>query len=50
MALSLQEQHPDIVKVVWKFNRWHHQVDYSKFKSNKLIRKPNLNLFNEVNN
>jgi hypothetical protein len=50
MALSLQEQHPDIVKVVWKFNRWHHQVDYSKFKSNKLIRKPNLNLSNEVNN
>lgn len=50
MALSLQEQHPDIVKVVWKFNRWHHQVDYSKFKSNKLIRKLNLNLSNEVNN
>jgi len=50
MALSLQEQHPDIAKVVWKFNRWHHQVDYSKFKSNKLIRKSNLNLFNKVNN
>jgi len=50
MALSLQEQHPDIVKVVWKFNRWHHQVDYSKFKANKLIRKPLLNLSNEVNN
>jgi hypothetical protein len=50
MALSLQEQHPDIAKVVWKFNRWHHQVDYSKFKSNKLIKKSNLNLFNKVNN
>jgi hypothetical protein len=50
MALSLQEQHPDIVKVVWKFNRWHHQVDYSKFKTNKLIKKPLLNLSNEVNN
>ena len=22
--------------MVWKFNRWHHQVDYSQFKRNKL--------------
>ena len=50
MALSLQEQHPDIVKVVWKFNRWHHQVDYSKFKANKLIKKPLLFIPNKVNN
>lgn len=33
-AESLKKQHPDCVEVVWKFNRWHHQVDYSKFKSN----------------
>jgi hypothetical protein len=38
-AQSLADQHPDIVKVVWKFNRWHHQVDYSKFKKNKLTLK-----------
>jgi hypothetical protein len=36
-AESLAEQHPDVVQVVWKFNRWHHQVDYSSFKSNRLI-------------
>ena len=35
-AESLQQQHPDIVKVVWKFNRWHHQVDYRMFKNNVL--------------
>lgn len=35
-AESLKEQHPDCVKVVWKFNRWHHQVDYSVFKRNRL--------------
>ena len=35
-AKSLQEQHPDCVEVVWKFGRWHHQVDYSKFKRNQL--------------
>jgi hypothetical protein len=38
-AESLKEQHPDVVDIVWKFNRWHHQVDYSSFKKNKLVRK-----------
>lgn len=38
-AKSLESQHPDVVKVVWKFNRWHHQVNYLKFKSNALIKK-----------
>lgn len=38
-AESLQEQHPDVVEVTWKFGRWHHQVDYSKFRRNKLILK-----------
>jgi hypothetical protein len=38
-AKSLEEQHPDVAKVTWKFNRWHHQVDYSRFKKNKLIKK-----------
>ena len=50
MAESLQQCHPDIVKVVWKFNRWHHQVDYKKFKVNKLIKKQNLNIQNKINN
>jgi hypothetical protein len=41
-ARSLVEQHPDVVKVVRKFNRWHHQVDYSSFKKNRLIKKEGL--------
>jgi len=39
-AESLREQHPDVVTVSWKFNRWHHQVDYSGF-TQKLKIKPN---------
>jgi len=35
MAESLREQHPDIVKVSWKWKRWQHQVNYAGFK-NKL--------------
>lgn len=41
-AESLNEQHPDCVKVVWKFNRWHHEVDYSRFKSNRLVKRAGL--------
>jgi hypothetical protein len=41
-ADSLKEQHPDVVEVVWKFNRWHHQVDYSPFKGNRLKLKPGI--------
>ncbi len=38
-AESLRKQHPSIVKVVRRFNRWHHQVDYSAFKANELKLK-----------
>jgi hypothetical protein len=42
MALSLRQQHPDVVKVTRKYDRWQHQVDYRPFKHNRLIRKPGL--------
>jgi hypothetical protein len=32
--------HPDVSRLVWRFGRWHHYVDYSRFqRENKLIRK-----------
>ncbi|MDD2858872.1 MAG: hypothetical protein PHU75_09385 [Candidatus Nanopelagicales bacterium] len=34
-ADSLKEQHPDVVEVVWKFGRWHHEVNYAPFKRNR---------------
>ncbi|MHA1277141.1 MAG: hypothetical protein ACTSQ8_08140 [Candidatus Helarchaeota archaeon] len=49
-AQSLQKQHPDVVKVVWKYNRWHHQVDYTPFKTNKLVFKPGIKIPRKVNN
>ena len=39
-AESLREQHPDLVKVVWRYERWHHEVNYSVFKQ-KLQRVKN---------
>lgn len=49
-AESLKEQHPDVVDVVWKFNRWHHDVDYKPFKKNKLIKNKDVITHNSVNN
>ena len=34
---ALVDLHPDVAKVVWRFNRWHHHVDYKPFKNNRLI-------------
>jgi len=49
-AKSLQKQHPDVVDVTWKFNRWHHQVNYRPFKKNRLVRKEGLNIKRGINN
>lgn len=49
-AEELQRAHPDVVKIVWKFDRWHHEVDYRPFKGNKLIRKPDAVIPEGVNN
>ena len=46
----LADMHPDVAKVVWKFNRWHHHVDYRAFKKNRLRFKPDLNIPNAINN
>jgi hypothetical protein len=48
-AESLASQHPDVARVVWKFNRWHHEVDYSPFKRNALIKKPGVAIPSGVN-
>lgn len=45
----LVAMHPDVSKLVWKFNRWHHSVNYAPFKKNRLIRKEGLNIPDGVN-
>ena len=39
MALELKKAHPDVTKITRKWGRWQHQVDYRRFKRNKLIRR-----------
>ena len=36
--------HPDVSKLVWKFGRVHHHVDYTKFKANRLIKKKDIKI------
>ena len=49
-AKSLERQHPDCVKVIWNYGRWHHLVNFSPFKKNKLIKKEGLIIPNVINN
>jgi hypothetical protein len=49
-AVELQRAHPDVVRVVWKFNRWHHEVNYKPFRKNKLIKKAGVVIQDGPNN
>jgi len=40
----LADMHPDVATVVWKYGRWHHHVDYTQFKKNKLKLKDGVTL------
>lgn len=49
MAQSLQEQHPDVVKITWKWGRWQHVVDYTPFKANRLRLRDDIILPDDPN-
>jgi hypothetical protein len=40
--------HPDVSKLVKRFGRWHHHVNYKVFAKQKLIRRPDLDIPAEV--
>lgn len=46
----LADIYPDVCKVVWKYDRWHHYVDYRPFKKNKLRLKSEVVLSDTSNN
>lgn len=37
----LKRQHPDLTTLTKRWGRWHHDVNYSAFDQNKLVRKDN---------
>ena len=46
----LAEVHPDVAKVVWRYSRWHHHVNYNPFKSIPLIKKKDVTIPQGFNN
>jgi len=46
----LVQTHPDVSRIAWKFKRWHHYVDYGRFKCNKPIYKKGVKLTGKPNN
>ena len=50
MAQSLQQQHPDVTKIVHKWGRWQHHVDYRPFKGNTPRLRPGVVIPDEPNN
>jgi hypothetical protein len=50
MAKSLCEQHPDVTKIVWKWGRWQHRVDYSGFKLNRLTKRDDIEISKNSDN
>ena len=46
----LEDMHPDVAKVVWMFNRWHHYVNYGKFNKNLLVPNTKINIPDGINN
>jgi hypothetical protein len=45
----LVKMHPDVARLTYKFHRWHHEVDYRPFKTNRLILKPDVQIAEGVN-
>tara|TARA_R110002020_G_scaffold346368_1_gene560241 strand:+ start:16082 stop:16945 length:864 start_codon:yes stop_codon:yes gene_type:complete len=48
-SAMLQKMHPEVARVIWRYGRWHHFVDYNSFKKNKLVLKKDIKLTDEKN-
>lgn len=40
----LVKVHPDVAHLKWRYDRWHHHVDFHKFDGLKLVRKQDIEL------
>ena len=49
-SLMQVNMHPDVSRMVWRFGRCHHYVDYTPFKKNILIKRDDLKVKPGINN
>lgn len=43
-STMLQQMHPDVTTVTWRYSRVHHYVDYNQWKKRQLIRRPDAEI------
>lgn len=50
-AKSLEKKHPDCVKTIRRYGRWHHSINFNNWKKTKLIRIKNYDniVKNQIN-
>jgi len=46
----LVDMHPDVARIVWRFERWHHEVNYDPYKRNKLKLIEGITIEDKINN
>lgn len=46
----LVSMHPDVARLAWRFGRAHHYVNYKPFKHLQLIRKPDVEVIDCIDN
>jgi hypothetical protein len=46
---AIVQAHPDMASLVWRYDRWHHKVDFKVFKRNILKRKSDFNISTGIN-
>lgn len=42
--------HPDVARIAFRFKRWHHFVDYTPFKANRLVYRDDVSIPEGVDN
>ena len=50
MAKELQEKHPDLTKIIRKWGRWQHTINYKPFVKNRLIKRKDVVVPKGINN
>lgn len=46
----LIQEHPDCSRLTFKYNRWHHHVDYSRFKDVPMIKRDDIRIDESIDN
>jgi len=48
-SLMLAKLFPEETKIIWRFGRWHHYIDYKKYFHQKLIKKKGVEIKEKIN-